>query len=177
MRTDMSKTGEYIKSRRKDKNLTQEQLGERLAISFQAVSKWERGESLPDSSLLLALSDILETTVDSLLNGGDKKMDHTRKVTVGEIREGVACLDRMKSLLGRKNSLYTCAVEGINRGMNVDIEESLSHAYTREAFVAEALIQNLQDGAYVDLTDVKTSFEHSHWRDIVLGHARKHGMK
>lgn len=56
--------GKQIASLRKAKGLTQNQLGERLNISFQAVSKWERGEALPDISILVDLANILETTTD-----------------------------------------------------------------------------------------------------------------
>lgn len=51
--------GKQIASLRKAKGLTQNQLGERLNISFQAVSKWERGEALPDISILVDLANIL----------------------------------------------------------------------------------------------------------------------
>ncbi len=42
------------------KQLTQVQLGERLSVSYQAVSKWERGETLPDTSLLVDLATVLD---------------------------------------------------------------------------------------------------------------------
>ena len=67
---DYIKTGNYIKSLRKSEGLTQKELAQKLGISFQAVSKWERGDTLPDTGLLLELCDILNTTADKLLNGG-----------------------------------------------------------------------------------------------------------
>ena len=66
---DAAKVGRQIADLRKVKGLTQSQLGERLNISFQAVSKWERGETLPDVGILLDLAKVLETTVDHILNG------------------------------------------------------------------------------------------------------------
>ena len=62
--------GQYIQSLRKQKHLSQKDLAEKLGISFQAVSKWEIGENLPDASILLELADILETTTDKILNAG-----------------------------------------------------------------------------------------------------------
>lgn len=50
--------------------LTQQELGERLFVSNKAVSKWERGQSLPDISLLGPLAEILDVSVLELLNGG-----------------------------------------------------------------------------------------------------------
>jgi DNA-binding XRE family transcriptional regulator len=54
---------------RKEKGFTQSDLADKLDISFQAVSKWERGENLPDAYTLLALAKIYGITVDEILNG------------------------------------------------------------------------------------------------------------
>lgn len=58
---------EKISQLRKSRGLTQEQLGEKLSISGQAISKWEKGESMPDIMLLPDLCDILGVSVDALL--------------------------------------------------------------------------------------------------------------
>ena len=65
---DMEKTiSERISELRKAQKLTQEQLGERLGVSGQAVSKWEKGTAMPDILLLPDLCDALGTTLDGLL--------------------------------------------------------------------------------------------------------------
>ena len=64
------KVGSQIAALRKAKGITQSELGERIGVSFQAVSKWERGETLPDVSVLPDLARVLETTVDFILMGG-----------------------------------------------------------------------------------------------------------
>ncbi|MCH5323756.1 MAG: methyltransferase domain-containing protein [Eubacterium sp.] len=64
---DNLKTGEVIGRKRRELGLTQNQLAERLNISFQAVSKWENGTTYPDIELLPKLAAVLETTVDALL--------------------------------------------------------------------------------------------------------------
>lgn len=69
MKTQNEKFGEFIKSLRKEKNLTQNLLAEKLYITDKAVSKWERGISMPDISLLSPLSQILGVSVAELLNG------------------------------------------------------------------------------------------------------------
>lgn len=56
-----------LKLFRKRNGYTQEQIAERLGVSRQAVAKWERGESLPDIENVIALADIYEITVDSLV--------------------------------------------------------------------------------------------------------------
>ena len=72
---DQIKIGLFITERRKLKNLTQAQLAEKLNITDRAVSKWETGRSLPDSSIMLELCDILDITVNDLLCGEVVTMD------------------------------------------------------------------------------------------------------
>ena len=52
---------------RKSKGYSQEELAEKIGVSRQAVSKWERGESLPDSNNLIALSRLYSISIDELL--------------------------------------------------------------------------------------------------------------
>lgn len=66
---DQSRIGTFIMERRREKGLTQAQLAERLNITDRAVSKWETGKSLPDSSIMLSLCGILDITADELLRG------------------------------------------------------------------------------------------------------------
>lgn len=56
-----------IKFFRKKKGYTQEQIAERIGVSRQAVAKWERGDALPDIENIVALADLFEVTVDSLV--------------------------------------------------------------------------------------------------------------
>lgn len=61
--------GKFISERRKDKKLTQQELAEKLGVSINAVSKWERGLCLMDMSLLKPLSEILDVSVNEILSG------------------------------------------------------------------------------------------------------------
>ena len=171
------KVGNQIAELRKIKGLTQSELGERLCISFQAVSKWERGETLPDTSILPDLARVLETTIDFILTGGEKMVEYKGKAKISDIIEGLKCLENMGDLLGRENLIYRCAIKGINDGMNTNIEEAFTNDYVFEAFLAEAIIQNLTMGAYVDITDVKNNFKYDHFKQIVLNFCAKHGIK
>ncbi len=76
---DQLKIGRFIAERRKKKNLTQMQLAEKLNITDRAISKWETGKSLPDSSIMLELCDVLEITVNDLLNGEVVIMDNYKE--------------------------------------------------------------------------------------------------
>ena len=61
---------ENLKNLRKGKNLTQEEAAEILGVSPQSVSKWERGDTLPDITLLPALANLYKVTVDALIGMG-----------------------------------------------------------------------------------------------------------
>ncbi|MBQ2893050.1 MAG: helix-turn-helix transcriptional regulator [Oscillospiraceae bacterium] len=66
---DQVKIGKFIAQCRKKETLTQMQLAEKLGITDRAVSKWERGKTMPDSSIMLELCGILKITVNDLLSG------------------------------------------------------------------------------------------------------------
>ncbi len=66
---DQVKIGKFIAECRKKENLTQAQLAEKFGITDKAVSKWERGVAMPDSSIMLELSKVLNISVNELLSG------------------------------------------------------------------------------------------------------------
>ena len=76
---DQLKIGRIIAECRKDAGLTQKQLAEKLNITDRAVSKWETGKALPDSSIMLELCLILKITVIDLLSGEVITMDNYNK--------------------------------------------------------------------------------------------------
>ena len=78
---DLIKIGKFIANCRKEKKLTQEQLAEKLFITDRAVSKWERGLSLPDADKMLDLCNLLEINVNELLNGEKIDMKDYNKKT------------------------------------------------------------------------------------------------
>lgn len=71
--------GKFIAKCRKEKNLTQAQLAEKLNITDRAVSKWETGKSMPDSSIMLEVCEILGITVNELLSGEEVDMENYEK--------------------------------------------------------------------------------------------------
>lgn len=72
---DQVKIGKFIAECRKNVGLTQMQLAEKLNITDRAVSKWENGRSMPDSSIMLELCGILKISVNDLLSGEVVTMD------------------------------------------------------------------------------------------------------
>ena len=73
------KIGRFIAECRKKNNLTQMQLAERLGITDRAISKWENGKSMPDSSIMLDLCKELKITVNELLSGEKINMENNNQ--------------------------------------------------------------------------------------------------
>lgn len=61
--------GKFICAKRKEKNLTQEQLAEKLGVSNKTISKWENGKCMPDYAVVELLCEVLEITIAELLAG------------------------------------------------------------------------------------------------------------
>ena len=73
---DQIKIGKFIAACRKQKGFTQMQLAEKLGITDKAISKWERGIAMPDTSIMLELCDILGISVNELLSGEKISMEN-----------------------------------------------------------------------------------------------------
>ena len=74
------KIGRFIAECRKKSNLTQMQLAEKLGITDKAISKWERGVAMPDTSIMLELCDILCISVNELLSGEKINMENNNSL-------------------------------------------------------------------------------------------------
>ena len=92
--------GQYIQYLRKQKGFSQKALAEYLSVSFQAVSKWENGDNLPDAAILLELADILDTTTDKILSGGNVVVRRKKKINIQDLREGSEALEKIKQYFG-----------------------------------------------------------------------------
>ncbi len=76
---DLVKIGKFIADCRKKQNLTQMQLAEKLNITDRAISKWECGKAMPDSSIMLELCEVLGISVNELLTGEELEMEKYNK--------------------------------------------------------------------------------------------------
>ena len=76
---DQIKIGKFIAECRKKNNLTQAQLAEKLNITDRAISKWENGKGMPDSSIMLDLCNELKISVNELLSGEMISMENENK--------------------------------------------------------------------------------------------------
>ena len=98
---DQIKIGRFIAERRKNGGLTQAQLAEKLGITDKAISKWERGIAMPDTSIMLELCDILEINVNELLSGEKIEMNNNDQ------KNEQILLDMAKELEKKNKTVWT----------------------------------------------------------------------
>ncbi len=98
---DQIKIGRFISERRKEMNITQASLAERLGITDRAVSKWETGRSMPDSSIMLELCEILRITVNELLMGERINMENSSE------KNEQLLLDMAKEVEKKNKTIWT----------------------------------------------------------------------
>ena len=103
---DQIKIGKFIQELRKQKNLTQITLAEKLGITDKAISKWERGIAMPDTSIMLKLCEILGVSVNELLSG--ERIDIN-----SENQKNERLIIEMAKELERKNKVIWSTMWGI----------------------------------------------------------------
>ena len=150
--------GQYIKNQRKAAGMTQKDLAEKLNVSFQAVSKWENGDTLPDTANLLDLCDLLNTTADKLLNGGRLVAAERRMMRLEDVVTGFHYLESIGKLFGEDCTFFTGMIKGINDTMNIDLLTYLKDPMSREVMYAEVLIQGILSGRTVDMEEIEAGF-------------------
>lgn len=114
------KIGKFIAEKRKENGLTQLQLAERLGITDRAVSKWENGKTMPDSSIMLELCKILGISVTELLSGEElamNKYDENVEKTMLELVKQKEAADKrllkMEIVIGFISGIFLAAMIGI----------------------------------------------------------------
>ena len=99
---DKEKFGEFVSKLRKEQGMTQKELAEKLFVSDKAVSKWERGQSLPDITMLNSLAEALGVTAAELLNCGKIEGEKVDASQVDEIVEKAIELNKEPDISKRK---------------------------------------------------------------------------
>ena len=128
---DQIKIGKFIAEQRKSVGLTQMQLAERLNITDKAISKWERGLSMPDTSIMLELCDILKINVNELLSGEKICMENNSK------KNEQLLLDMAKEL-EKKNKTIWASMWAI---MIVSMTALLSGIFVAAFLIPEGILQ------------------------------------
>ena len=95
--------GKFIAQKRKKKNLTQEQLAEKIGVSNKTISKWETGKCMPDYAVVKSLCEELEITIAELMEGGEAEEKSSRTYDNEQI---IDLLKRTQELEKQKCILY-----------------------------------------------------------------------
>ena len=89
---DQMKIGKFIQNKRKEKNITQQELAEKLNITDRAISKWENGKCMPEVGIMQELCEILNITINDLFSGEVVNMKDTEK----KLEENLLEMTRLK---------------------------------------------------------------------------------
>ncbi len=103
---NQEKIGKFIATLRKEQNLTQEELAEKLGITAKAVSKWECGKGLPDASIMLELCQILKITVNDLLSGERVDKENYQKKLEKNIIDTIDYSNKIVDEKNRKIAIF-----------------------------------------------------------------------
>lgn len=79
IKMDQIKTGKFIATLRKEKDLTQEQLGEKLGVTNKTISRWENGNYMPDIEMLSLLAKEFDVSINELISGERLLLDDFKK--------------------------------------------------------------------------------------------------
>ena len=104
---NQKKTGEFLKSLREGKGLTQEQLAEHFSVSTRTVSRWETGSNMPTVDMLIELADFYDVDIQEIIDGERKSenmkietIDTLKKVAEYAVKEQRIARNRVVSLCG-----------------------------------------------------------------------------
>lgn len=106
---DQIKTGKFIATLRKEKELTQEQLGEKLGVTNKTISRWENGNYMPDIEMLSLLSKEFDVSINELISGERLLLDDFKKVADNNL------------VMALNNSIFTLK----ERIVNTEVPERL----------------------------------------------------
>ena len=111
----MKTISESIRTLRRERGLTQEQLGEKLGVSSQSVSKWESGTTLPDVSMIIPLSSVFGVSTDVIFgvtpDSMEREFDETKRYCEDADVTNRECVERWKNIVARYPNSYKARFE------------------------------------------------------------------
>ncbi len=130
---NQEKTGKFIARLRKDKKMTQEQLAEKMGVSINAVSKWERGLSFPDVSLYKKLCKELNINIEELINGEKDSSDEAKEKaiisTINETNKIKKNSKRKLIILSLIFAIILCGLIYYNKNLKVNLVNDSDYLY------------------------------------------------
>ena len=109
---DMQKIGAFLSELRKEKNLTQNELGEQIGVTNKTISRWENGNYLPPVEILQILSKLYDVSINEILNG--ERINDSDYKNVSE--ENVKCaLNRSNAIISKHKKIMNWIIAKIGR--------------------------------------------------------------
>lgn len=105
---NQEKIGKFIQKKRHDKKLTQAQLAECLGVSEKSISNWENGRNMPDLSLFKPLCDVLDITINDLINGETIKNNQIKEISEKNILNTIIYSNN--TIIKNKNIISLCII-------------------------------------------------------------------
>ena len=118
---DQTTTGKFIAKKRKEQNLTQQQLAEKLSVSNKTISKWETGKCMPDYAIVKNLCEELKITISELMDGEEAEEQSIPAYNDNQVMD---LLRRIQELEKQKNLLYGILLIVMGIGL-----QALSHTF------------------------------------------------
>lgn len=143
---DQIQIGRFIAACRKEKGMTQAQLAERMNVSDRAVSKWETGKNLPDSSIMLELCAELGITVNDLLNGRRIAMENYKEIAEKTMLEMRRAKERSDRMLLHMETLLCCISLLLLLGLCLAARYVQMPTWMRALLIAAAFVQFIPCG-------------------------------
>lgn len=141
---DIEKIGQFIKKIRMDNNLTQAQFAKKLNVSFQAVSKWETGKSIPDLLVIKEISDQFNVNIDEIINGSKKGNKYLKKEN--------GCFGKTVLLLG----LLLAILVSVIFILKSDTFEFKTISSKNSNFIVSGSVAYNKEKSSIYISDVKT---------------------
>lgn len=137
--------GLFIASKRREQNLTQEQLAEKIGVSNKTVSKWETGKAMPDYSVVELLCQVLNITVGELIAGKEKEPD----VNKSSYEEDMAFLSYKIEQLENHKKAQVEASNTVKKGISFGSVLAIVISYTQWRSIGWAILHGLMSWGYV----------------------------
>ncbi len=157
--------GKYIQKLRGEAKITQKELATTMHLSYQSVSKWETGETLPNAMLLPKLAEILNTSIDKILSGGKIITKNTKYIKIINIVEGLEAIKKLKYQLG--DFFYEIIISGLKNKLNIDFDMYMKDKFDREILITEVIINYILNGYSVKKDEVDEYVKSNKMRKII----------
>ena len=165
--------GQRISLYRKKLHISQEELGARLGVSRQAVSKWETGEATPDAERIIALAKVLGVTTDALLLGREEPAPVHPGEAARQAAPAPEWLDHLPRHIGRlfreKGYIAGYIVAAFQQAYGIDLTREKLHWFRFRALFAalpeETLMAKIMSWRTMDLSEYEGSMR-AHYADL-----------